>query len=258
MPIRIVLYSCDKDGEPIENSKTVYVLDKNRLTIGSEKTDDITLPKISPCQISILKINHSHYSVHKDTPSVPIKINEKHLRTDSSTIKNGDRIHLENYLLQFTIEFQTVDQHRNSNWMVFISAALILGILFLETGGIIFLAKHMAKRKLWGVEITRQRTVELLDGMRSQCENLADKAQDDLHREIIYLVEQELDSIAIYIRKFISDLNEDQVNEIYRDISHFEQILNDLEGGSLFPEKETINLHHYIIKLIKESQINSD
>ena len=255
MAIRLFLYRCTKSGDPAADSPNIYLFDKERVTLSSEEDSDLTLPGIPGGTISIVKTNDSPFTLRKSTTSASVKINDKDLDGDSSVLRNGDKIRIENYLLEFTIEFKGVGQRRKVGLITCISAVLISGIIVLELGLIVVIPKQVAKRQLWGVEITRQRTIELIDVTRSRCEKLIENSENDLDREIAGMIQQELDNIAIYARKHLAQLLAEQVNEIYQDVSHFERILNSLEAGNLFPEKESIESHDYLKEMLEQQDI---
>ena len=251
MAIRIILYQHNREEKPPGKDKTIYDFPNDQLTIGSKRECDIHLSDIDPFQISISKGRDTAYSFNTNFNKVPVSINKQKIDSGSAQIKNGDSIQIGDYSLQFSVAFERVEHHRKIAWITYLSAAFILLILILETGIIVILPKQVAKRQLWGLEVKRQQTVELLDVTRSRCAILVPVVDGNLHRETINLIEQELDSIAIYLRKFIDDLNATQINEIYLDVQRFENILNDVQQGDLFPEEETIHSDFYLQKMIK-------
>ena len=256
MAIRILLtHDVGDHRETKEETPTVHYSHKDSLTIGSDKECDIFLQNGGNVQVVISREASSSFSLRKESGNVPVKVNGEETGNESVPIKNGDTIRIGPYQLRFTIEFDRVGQHRNAGWIATLSAILILAILVFEAGVMVALPKLMAKRQLWGLEVMRQRTLELLDAMRSRCDRYSGPGYDNREGETVRLIHEELDNLAVYLRKSMSELNQEEVTAIHQDISHFEQILDDLETGILFPEKETIDTDYYIQQIILDSAV---
>ena len=253
MSIRIVVSKSENTAAPSQGKKNIFLSDKNFISVGSAKDCDITLDDLdTKTQVTIHKSKDRKYSLERNGDSAPVIINSKPVLDKDIQINNGDEILIGPYLLRFNIEFSQIEQNQKVGILAYLSPFLIIFILILEVGIIIFLPKQIGKRQIWGEEIRKERTLELVDVLRNRCNSLAEAEKDTFYVETIRLIQKELDKMAVYLRKFVNDMDAKQISLFFQDTSYFESILNKLESGEIYPEQISIDMDTHLIRILEE------
>ena len=185
-------------------------------------------------------------------------MNNGGLTSVCDTIRNGDEISVDTYSLKFIIQFAKVGQHRKTGFAAYFSTFLIVSLLILQAGVIVILPKKVAERQLWGLEVMRQRTIALLDVLRHRSQTPSNSIDDKFRQEMTKLIRVELDRIAIYLRKHISNLDLSRVVEFHNDLSYLEELLNGIDNKTLYPQLPTINAEQYLRDMIENSVVGEN
>lgn len=250
MSIRIILYELSESDEPIHETRRVHFSEKDQLLIGSNKNCDLVLSDIPDLAISIFKHNSNSYILEKKEQDVLLKIDNEENNKTSFQLKNGDKIQISKYVIQFIIEFSKASPHWNTGLVAYVSTFLIVSILVIEIGIMTWLPKEIKAKQLWGLEVTRQRTLDLMDRFRIRCESSVKTIDSRLEKNTLKLIIEELDDMSIYLRNYVNDLNSLQLTEINRDLSIYEDTVDRLEKGSLFPDKESVDAQFFFKQII--------
>ena len=250
MVIRFILYKLDDAGEPLTETRDVRVFEKDPLLVGSNKNCDLQLSSIPDLALAIHKNEAHDFVLEKKENPFSILINDTDFEDSSTILKSGDKLRFENYLLCFIVEFEKVEFHWNTGFIARVSTALIIAILIAECGIITWLPRQLHKKQMWGLEVTRQRTLGMMDALRIRGEHTAKELTDDIGRNTIKLVIKELDDIAIYVREYVNRLDALQLSEIQRDLMFYDDIVDRVEKGNLYPKDEVIDAEFYIKRII--------
>ena len=251
MAIRIQIFAPTKEGgkEKINDQ----ILDKKSISIGSQKKHDVCLSEFKNVNIIIEKGDESGYLLKKKSKNEKVKINDLIIEDGETTLRNGDLIQIENYQLRFNIQFDRASHSRKIGLISYLSTALILSILIAELSILVILPKKIENLQIWSLEVVKQRTLELLDNLRYRCSHPDQVRTDPFYIETVKLLANELDKMATYLRRYEAELQTKQITELYRDISSFEQILNHLEDGSLYPQRVSLETQIYCDMIIMEA-----
>ncbi len=250
MSIRIILYELNNSAEPVHETRKVHFSETDQLLIGSNKNCDLVLSDIPDLAISIFKHADNSYHLEKKEQDVLLKINDEENLNLSFQLKNGDKIHIGQYMVHFIIEFSKASRHWNIGFVAYVSTCLIISILAVEIGIMTWLPKEIKAKQLWGLEVTRQRTLDLMDRLRIRCESSVKTMESSLDKSTLKLIIDELDDMSIYLRNYVNELDARQLTEINKDLSIYGDKVNRLEEGALFPEKERIDAQFFFKQII--------
>ncbi len=252
MSIRIILYDLNKDDEAVHESRKVYFWENDQLLIGSNKNCDLVLTNVPDLAVLIYKHNDDSYQLEKKEKDTSLKINGVETQSKSVRLKNGDKIQINDYSVHFIIEFSKAGHNWNSGFIAFLSTFLIVAILIVEFGIITWLPREIRVKQLWGLEVTRQRTLDSMDGLRLRCESSVKTMEPGLDKNTLKLIIDELDDISIYLRDYVSKLDAGQLTEINKDLSIYSDRVNRLEQGLLFPPEERIDPQYFFKEIIEK------
>ena len=252
--IRIVFIKFDENGNPLPSTKRVYQLNKDAITIGSSSQCDVCLDDHKGIEFSIKKSSDSSYYLDKQNCDSEIKVNTSAIDRDHFSLKNGDEIQLENYGLRFCIEFSSVGRNSRVGLISRISTVLIISIVILEFSIIAILPKQVEKRQIWELEVMRQRTLDLVDSLRNRCHLLSKSGKKAFYLETVQLIQNELDKIAVYLRRYASKVEMEEISRFYKDISYFQTILNKLDTNELYPAEITLDIDAHINAIFEENE----
>ncbi len=252
MSIRIIVNTTDNDGAPVADTKSIRRFEKHRILIGSESGCDICLEGLPGVGLSIFKDENKQFVLEKNDEAIAVRVNDDPLTAKTTVIWNGDLIFLDGYRLRFILEFQRAQFHRKTGVAAFLSTALIVGIVILESGLILAIPKQLEKRQLWGEEIVQQRMVHLLDSLRIRCTNIHEDKNDRLAAATVKLIESELNELAGSLRDRLSEVPIDQLKLVEKDLKFYENLLDQLENGTLYGKPVTIDTESVLRKLIVE------
>ena len=251
MSIRIFHHKLGKDGEPEADGKTVHEFPKEMLLFGSDAHNDVCMDGVPSLALSIFKDTNKIYQLERKDITIPIRLNDTELKVEQVPLTSGDEIRLGDHLIVFSVNFTKADQRRSVGIVSYVSALLIALILIVEMAVIVWLPKQVEGRQLWGLEVARQQSLGLMDGLRQRCrESLSDADKDAMVRETVKLILQELDEIAVYLRHNSQYMNVNQILEVKDDLLFFEDLFNRLEAGTLYPPVEVIDANRHVRRLI--------
>jgi len=132
--IRIIVYPLDDIGCPIWDEKVIHRIDRERITCGPEKSDDLFLEHTPDLRFSIYKSLDSDYFLERENAEISIQINKNKVDTNRIRLKNGDEIQIGTYLLFFEIEFSNVGQNDKIGLLAHFASVLMMTLTFFASG----------------------------------------------------------------------------------------------------------------------------
>lgn len=151
---------------------------------------------------------------------------------------------------QQNIEVATADSRpsasrpgRRNGLLAYVAWGLVLLILAFEVFVMFWLPKEMEYHEAFGVEIARQRTVSLIDGLVGRARTWEfEEGSSSREALTVVLVKGELDRIKQYLREHENKLSWQQIDDIYEDLSMFQKLLDELAGKVLYSETVILEL----------------
>lgn len=251
MSIRLIQYERNDRGEIDERAGRVRRFPADRLIVGAHSNCDLSLAGIPDIAFAICKEDGGDYVIERKDKQLPVFVNDVALANDCMPVRNGDRIRFAPYELHFMIEFERARLHRSAGVVAHAATFLIAVILILEIGVITWLPRQVQSRELWGLEITRQRTVDSLDTLRLRCNAALPQKSTPLQLETLRFVKGELDGIAGYLRAHGDDLDVGRILDVQADLEMYEEILDRLDQGTLYPPRETLDLEFHLRRMLE-------
>ncbi len=143
---------------------------------------------------------------------------------------------------------------RRAGWLVYVSTVTIIVVLCFETFLIYLLPQKIEAARLWSAEVSRQRSEELVDSLRVRCDTMLDETQDNLYRQTVSMVTDELTEVAIYLRRNAEHLSTAQLARLHGDLVFLESLLGRIEDKTIFPSPDAIDVDARINNLLQPQE----
>lgn len=119
-------------------------------------------------------------------------------------------------------------------------------IVFCEIMLAVWLPVHLRTTDIWGLQVARQDMIDLFDSLRRGFNSITGNARIEGEAK---LIAKNLDTLAIYIRDYQADLNQNQIAEIRKDLDDLQVILENLKNGIVYTTHSTLDTTKFIERL---------
>jgi len=160
--------------------------------------------------------------------------------TGRTVISSGDEIGCGPWSIHFHKNYPPVAYARRADLLAVMAKVLLGLILFAEVALVTWLPQRLNQSRLWELAISRQRATLLLDDLRHQL--VAVKPRNDLEQAAYKITGDQLDQMAIYLRRNQDRLDRDQWRRIQEDLDGCRVILERLKSGAAFQPAPPIDL----------------
>ncbi len=221
-----------------------------RLVIGAGETADA---QVEGWPGGDLVINHDPPSngFVLDGAEDDLRVNGESVAAGPAQLRSGDRLQIgERYSLRFMVRFETTGQQRRIGILPILVSAAIVTILIFQLGIGIWLPLAMKQESAMGMEISRQRTLMLLDLLRNGISTHSHEQTDETVIVTLGLVGEELDNMALYLRHYDERLDARQITQMHDDLQALYSILLQLVNKELYPPDQGIDLDAAMEKIL--------
>ncbi len=160
-------------------------------------------------------------------------LNQEPVEDGPALLHSGDEIRIGHWTVRFQIVHPSSGQAWRVDFMANAAKVLIGLILLAELFIVLWLPQRIRSASLWEKEIAQQRTILLLDQLRTETRPTAQG--HGLDRAAMAVVAAELDQLARHVRTYESKLSRSQWRRIHDDLIRFSDIVANVQDDKAFP-----------------------
>jgi hypothetical protein len=144
------------------------------------------------------------------------------------------------------------------DYVAYLAIVIFFMIVIVELFMAIYIPMHLRSESVWAEEVSRQQMIDRFDGVRGTLARFKSKNETAEGEAVVAL--KCMDSLAIYLRKYYTKMDMDQIKFLEKDLNAFNRILNHLQQKGAYSEKLKLDPGKFINKLRQqaETQVQSD
>ncbi len=139
---------------------------------------------------------------------------------------------------------------RRNNYLTWLSLGLIALVITVEISLACTFPVIIRSRQQWSEEITRQRLLAFMDQIRIHCQESNNDYSNDINRETLQIMVEQLDDLTLFLRANVEQLNVNRLLEFEDDLQYLSATLDKLDMGKLYPAEVTIDTEKYLHYLL--------
>ena len=165
MILRIVIYPAGGERHWRDRQAQAVEFDSPDLAAGSAPDCEIALPGLPPLCFRLRAAGGRAVTLAPTPDCPPLRVNGA-LVSGEAEARHGDRLFIGPFELLVVLRELAADRRRHTHLLPLITATLVGLILLAELGLVTWLPRQAGRVELGGLEVTRQRTLLLLDDLR--------------------------------------------------------------------------------------------
>ena len=160
--------------------------------------------------------------------------------TGRTALNSGDEIGCGPWNIHFHKSYPPASFAWRADLLAVLAKVLLVLILLTEVALVTWLPQRLNQSRLWELAISRQRATLLLDELRLK--QAAAKPRNDLEQAAYKMIGDQLDLMAVYLRRYQERLDREQWRRVQEDLDGCRLIQEKLKDGSAFPPIPSLDL----------------
>jgi len=164
------------------------------------------------------------------------------------SVANGDVLHVGDWRVALTVQFPAARQGPGARRLQWFSLALLTLFVLFELLVATWLPGYIRSRELWGQELARQRTYQLVDRLRAWRKR--PPPAEPRAASTRQFVLDELERLTAYLAEHGDALDGSRLRELQADLHFYREVLQRLEAGTLYPPPVTLHTDSALRRLL--------
>ena len=192
------------------------------------------------CRLDEPGLSDVHFRIAQDAggaemtlfpePGAELFLNQERVESPR-VLRSGDEIRVGHWTFGFFKAYAAARHSHRCELLATIAKVLVALILLAEIAVVVLLPRRLRSERVWEEQIARQRTLLLLDRLRSEVPGAAPAGS--LEASARKLTGEELDAVARYLREFEGQLQPKQWRQVYEDLAAYGATIARLAEGHL-------------------------
>jgi len=170
---------------------------------------------------------------------VPLFLNQSAVE-DRVHVRSGDEIRCGHWTLRFHKALPEVRFARRADLLALAAKVLVVLILATEVGLLSWLPRQIQRAQLWELQIARQRTLMMVDGLRKRINPRANALP--LEKLTLSCISDQVARLTLYLRENSAHLSRDQLRVIESDVRAYDTLVTRIGENRVFQPVPPLDL----------------
>ncbi|MEA2011572.1 MAG: FHA domain-containing protein [Verrucomicrobiota bacterium] len=229
---------------------------KKNITAGAADKNDLILKnsQLSDQHFSIVKDNNCYCLIPEKGKETPV-FYEKELLSGILRLQNGTTFFAGDKKFRFIFKPELGTCPRKKDLLTLFSSLIVVFILIFEIFLVSWLPHKIETRKIWEMQIIKQRSFDIMDSLRRKINSLSET--NNKTEKCAEFLSKYLNDYVAYIRKNQNNLKLSQWRKIHNDFLQFESIVFNIQKKNIWSGPKEIEITTALQNML-ENQIQKE